>query len=65
MMKNLSDYFTVWFLETEAKDHHRLLDDAGGDFDSSSGQFGFLYFALETKNENYVTHLSNFVTGLY
>ena len=24
-------------LETEAKDHHRLLDDVGGDFDSSSG----------------------------
>jgi len=24
-------------IETEAKDHHRLLDDAGGDFDSSSG----------------------------
>ena len=24
--------------ETEAKDHHRLLDDVGGDFDTSSGK---------------------------
>ena len=29
-------------LETEAKDHHRLLDDVGGDFDSSSGNLTFL-----------------------
>jgi len=27
-------------IESEAKDHHRLLDDAGGDFDSSSGLLG-------------------------
>ena len=25
-------------IESEAKDHHRLLDDVGGDFDSSSGK---------------------------
>eukprot|EP00088_Acartia_fossae_P013232 TRINITY_DN16898_c0_g1_i1.p1 TRINITY_DN16898_c0_g1~~TRINITY_DN16898_c0_g1_i1.p1 ORF type:complete len:110 (+),score=9.71 TRINITY_DN16898_c0_g1_i1:109-438(+) len=24
-------------IESEAKDHHRLLDDVGGDFDSGSG----------------------------
>ncbi|XP_023319529.1 BET1-like protein [Eurytemora carolleeae] len=27
-------------IETEAKDHHRLLDDVGGDFDTSTGLLG-------------------------
>jgi len=27
-------------IESEAKDHHRLLDDVGGDFDTSTGLLG-------------------------
>jgi len=41
-MSNKTAYLKslAYDIENEAKDHHRLLDDVGGDFDSSSGLLG-------------------------